>query len=196
MKCNKCGAENPEESLFCIECGNPFPKFENKKKKKKRRGWIGVTVFVVICFIIGCIIGLIDNNGNESESTMPIDPVQVTFNNISVEDVFYNGVSGCLFHLNFTINEAQNHRIKVGYTIKDDWEKTIYEEICPDAETVLYQSKTYNDCRFFLPYDYFKYNLSEGTHKLRAYPYVYDIDTNESYQLDGFFVEFTFYNKY
>ena len=207
MRCIYCGAENPKESLFCVNCGKSITNSKNEKKNRKVCVWAGIIAFVVLCCVIGGII--VEHNvnaydagysvikpGNGYESTLPVDPVQVTFNNISGEDILQNGISGCRFHLNFTINGAQNHRIKVGYTIKDDLEKTIYEGIYADAESVVYQSSTWNDYLFFLPYVDFKYNLSEGPHKLRACPFVYDIDTGMRYQLDSFFIEFNYYNEY
>src|SRR5215813_6323274 len=26
MRCSKCGAENPDQAKFCVECASPFPR--------------------------------------------------------------------------------------------------------------------------------------------------------------------------
>lgn len=64
MRCKKCGAENPEESRFCGNCGAQFEPEETdslweKPVQAKRQGkkWIwGILAVVVIAGIIAGVL--------------------------------------------------------------------------------------------------------------------------------------------
>lgn len=69
MKCNKCNTENPDNSKFCINCGEPLLiNNQNKQKPKKSSalstasmilGIVGLLLTVVVIGIIPSIMGLI-----------------------------------------------------------------------------------------------------------------------------------------
>lgn len=90
--CPKCGAENKENSKFCIKCGTsldqssvPYTREEAKKvqvqqkqsdsgknPKKKSSRWLIVILIVIILvllFIIGCALGKSPNSSSSSSST-------------------------------------------------------------------------------------------------------------------------------
>ncbi len=206
MRCKYCGTENPEESLFCVNCGKSISNSKNEKKKRKGCIWAGVIAFVVLCCVIAGIIIYVNGydagysvneSGDDIGTSLQDDyPVNVLFQSGWVEHYILNGIQGCLFHLKFTMEGAPNHRIEVGYVIKDEMNKTVYEGVYPDTQTVPYQSTTWNDFVFLISYSDFKYSLSEGNHELRAYPFVYDLDTGVRYQFDNFWSVFQYYNEY
>lgn len=57
--CPECGAENPDNSLFCLNCGKPLPtiKRSNKSPNKLKSFWNTQTRNgkVIICFVIICL---------------------------------------------------------------------------------------------------------------------------------------------
>lgn len=48
MYCEKCGKKRSQDELFCIECGNPYPRINNKNNQNK-------TDTALILGIISCI---------------------------------------------------------------------------------------------------------------------------------------------
>lgn len=90
--CPKCGAENKENSKFCIKCGTPLNQSpvphtreeakqaqvqtkqssSGKSPKKKSNRWLIVILIVIILvllFIIGCALGKSPDSSSSSSST-------------------------------------------------------------------------------------------------------------------------------
>ena len=90
--CPKCGAENKENSKFCIKCGTPLDQSSvphtreeakqaqsqtkqsdsGKSPKKKSNRWLIVILIVIILvllFIIGCALGKSPDSSSSSSST-------------------------------------------------------------------------------------------------------------------------------
>lgn len=92
MYCNKCGAENPDDSQFCAKCGNKLKNFNEPlnvekgsvQQKKSNRNKIviaGIVVLVVILFIVGIVLVGINNNTASGNSTFTINDVSFNFPN-------------------------------------------------------------------------------------------------------------------
>lgn len=70
MICKRCGAENPEDVTFCVECGESLtrPKEPKKKmdpEKKKKLFRLGAVLVAVVC-IVALAVSVF--SGNEAES--------------------------------------------------------------------------------------------------------------------------------
>ena len=52
MICNKCGAENQNDSSVCAKCGDTFLQFRPNPNRRL------ITAFIVVLLVLGCVCGL------------------------------------------------------------------------------------------------------------------------------------------
>lgn len=73
MKCNHCGAEIQDDSVFCEHCGKKIgedtPNATNNEKKKLAM-WIGIAVAAVVAVLL--LVLLIGKGGNSAEIPLVI----------------------------------------------------------------------------------------------------------------------------
>ncbi len=122
MKCLHCGQENPDNTKFCSNCGNPLnvnprpiphpnqqyntqqsqqnpfqqPQQPVIVKQKKKKGCLTIGLIVLGVIVLLGIIGMIFGNNNDSDTTTSQKniPTSVTENNSKTEDPTTSQESG------------------------------------------------------------------------------------------------------
>lgn len=87
MICNRCGAENPADVTFCVECGESLTKPKEPKKKmdpakKKKLFQLAGVALALVC-IVALVVSIF--SGNEAENMaeeLCKSLVEMDFNNV------------------------------------------------------------------------------------------------------------------
>ena len=91
MKCPNCGAELPEEALFCSECGSKIelenaepesppgePVSEKSNSSKNGKILLGVMVFLLVAEIVGMLWYFLPDRQKENDSSTTTDSISGT----------------------------------------------------------------------------------------------------------------------
>ena len=89
MKCPKCGKDNSDDTLYCVECGTSL---KEDKKSKNLKLTILFTAIIVIIIIAGTSF-IIINNMNNSQSDTVTQSVSNSTSNVSIDSQSNNSVS-------------------------------------------------------------------------------------------------------
>lgn len=84
MKCNHCGAEIPDDSKFCDQCGKKLD-LGDKRPSNKMFIWLGVAALaIVVVVLIFTLSG--NSSGDEDESGKRLDGIETAENTIKPGD--------------------------------------------------------------------------------------------------------------
>lgn len=83
MKCNHCGAEIPDDSFYCENCGKKLVE-EEKSTSSKKFIWLGISILLIGAVVLFVVLS---NNGSYSGDDDDYDDDN-TKNNYSTEQTY------------------------------------------------------------------------------------------------------------